>query len=125
MTWEDKDWVQTLDYEQIPFRCQICHEYGHLFMDCPMNHPKNATKKVEEKKEQGFTQVPLRKRGGQKQENHEVHKKTMVSNKFEILEDLLEETMENQIEGKQRDQIPQETDGEVTQMEEDPIKVKQ
>ena len=57
--------------------------------------------------------------------NQEVHKKTMVSNKFKILEDLLEETMENQTEGKQWDQIPQETDGEVTQMEEEPIKVKQ
>ena len=60
-----------------------------------MNHPKAATGKEEEKKDQGFTRVPSRKRGGQKQENHEVHKKTMVSNKFKILEYLPKETMDN------------------------------
>ena len=106
MTWEDKDWVKTLDYEQIPFCCQICHQYGHLFMDCPMNHPNTATGKEEETNDQGFIRVPSRKGGGRKQENREVHKKTMVSNKFEILEYIPEETLDNQTKGKQRDQIP-------------------
>ena len=23
-------WIQQLDYESIPFRCRICHVYGHL-----------------------------------------------------------------------------------------------
>ena len=31
LTWEDEDWMQTLDYEQIFFHCHRCHEYGHLF----------------------------------------------------------------------------------------------
>ena len=100
MICEDEEWVQTLDYDQIPFRCKRCHGYDHLFRDCPMNHPKNATRKEEENKDQGFTRVSSRKRGGRKQENREVHKKRMVSNKFEILKDLPEDTMENQIEGR-------------------------
>ncbi|XP_057862492.2 uncharacterized protein LOC131070841 [Cryptomeria japonica] len=28
-------WVQQLDYETFPFRCRLCHEYGHLVHRCP------------------------------------------------------------------------------------------
>ena len=30
-------WVQQLDYESLPFCCQIFHEYGHLLHQCPHN----------------------------------------------------------------------------------------
>jgi len=33
----DEEWVQTVDYEHIPFRCRKCHEHGHLFKDCPLS----------------------------------------------------------------------------------------
>ena len=58
MSREDEDWVQTLDYEHISFRCQICHEYGHLFRDCPMNNPNENLGKDEEKMEQLFAREP-------------------------------------------------------------------
>ncbi|XP_059073110.1 uncharacterized protein LOC131873945 [Cryptomeria japonica] len=28
-------WIQQLDYESLPFHCQVCHEYGHLQQQCP------------------------------------------------------------------------------------------
>ena len=28
-------WIQQLDYETLPFRCRLCHEYGHLLRRCP------------------------------------------------------------------------------------------
>ena len=28
-------WIQQLDYETLPFRCRVCHEYGHLLRRCP------------------------------------------------------------------------------------------
>jgi len=30
------DWthIQQLDYEQIPFKCKVCHEYGHFANHC-------------------------------------------------------------------------------------------
>jgi len=28
--------IQKLDYENIPFRCRRCHEYGHLVADCKL-----------------------------------------------------------------------------------------
>ena len=37
LTWEDEEWFQAIDYEQIHFRCRRCHEHGHLFKDFPQN----------------------------------------------------------------------------------------
>ena len=30
LLWDDDEWLQNLDYEQVPFRCCRCHEYGHF-----------------------------------------------------------------------------------------------
>lgn len=27
--------LQALDYEQVPFKCNFCHEYGHFIKSCP------------------------------------------------------------------------------------------
>jgi hypothetical protein len=35
--YQDEDWIQTIDYEHIPFHCRKFHEHGHLFRDCPLN----------------------------------------------------------------------------------------
>lgn len=46
-------WVQQLDYDTFPFRCRLCHEYGHLQRRCPRakfnefqtsQSPRNPTK---------------------------------------------------------------------------------
>ena len=37
MIWDDEDWMQNLDYEQIPFRFCRFHKYSHLFRECPLN----------------------------------------------------------------------------------------
>lgn len=36
-------WIQQLDYESIPFRCRICHVYGHLQRQCPRASKGNGT----------------------------------------------------------------------------------
>lgn len=40
----DEEWLQTIDYEHIPFRCRKCHEHGHLFRDCPLTKIENKSK---------------------------------------------------------------------------------
>ena len=66
MSWEDEEWLQTLYYQKIHFRCRRCQEYGHLFRDFSMNNPKVGWERREEdQKDQGFTKVPSHKRGGQ------------------------------------------------------------
>ena len=71
MSWEDEDWVQTLYYEHILLRCRRCHEYRDLLREWSMNSLKSPPKKEEDKKDQGFIRVPLRKRGGRKHKNME------------------------------------------------------
>jgi hypothetical protein len=36
LTWGDYTYAQKLDYENIPFICQRCHQYGHLIKNCKL-----------------------------------------------------------------------------------------
>ena len=40
LNWEDEEWIQPIDYEQLPFRCRLCHEYGHLRRNYPRDNLK-------------------------------------------------------------------------------------
>lgn len=37
----NEEWVQTVDYEHITFRCQKCHEHGHLLRECSLSKAKS------------------------------------------------------------------------------------
>jgi hypothetical protein len=37
LEFRDEEWIQNIDYEQIPFRCTRCHEHGHLIREFPLN----------------------------------------------------------------------------------------
>lgn len=32
--------IQQVDYEQLPFKCKVCHEYGHFANRCPKARPE-------------------------------------------------------------------------------------
>lgn len=63
---DDFEWIQTLDYEHIPFRCRKCHEHGHLFKDCPLNLQPKTPVNDTNKDSEGFTKVPNRQRHAKK-----------------------------------------------------------
>ena len=43
LEFKDEEWIQSINYKQIPFRCRRCHEHGHLIRECPLNK-KQETK---------------------------------------------------------------------------------
>jgi len=58
--------IQQLDYEQIPFKCKVCHEYGHFANRCTTR--KMKVKKMKEL-ENKWEQVK-KKKTANKQPNH-------------------------------------------------------
>ena len=40
INWEDEEWIHPIDYEQLPFRCRHCHDYGHLGRNYPKHRPR-------------------------------------------------------------------------------------
>jgi hypothetical protein len=35
ISYQEIEYIHTIDYEDIPFRYRKFHEHGHLFIDCP------------------------------------------------------------------------------------------
>ena len=50
LEYHEEVWQQTLDYEHIPFRCRRCHEYGHMFKECPLNTEEEERRNKQKKK---------------------------------------------------------------------------
>ena len=44
LNWEDEEWIQKIDYEQLSFKCRNCHEHGHF----QRNYPKAQREDKEE-----------------------------------------------------------------------------
>jgi len=60
---DDYEWVQTLEYEHVPFRCRKFHTHGHLFRDCPINPPPCKPSDFSSTPDaEGFTKVQNRRR---------------------------------------------------------------
>ena len=84
----DKEWVQMVDYEHIPFRCHKCHEHGHLSRDCPLNKREKHLNTSKGKDQTGFTKVGGKGKGGGRktQKNPSAnYNKIRSHNSFEIL----------------------------------------
>lgn len=66
----DEDWLKTVDYEHIPFRCHKCHEHRHLFKYFPLSTVDNRSKQNSMKDTESFQKVVSRGKGGKKGPNH-------------------------------------------------------
>jgi len=83
-----EDWVQTVDYEHIPFRCRKCHEHGHLFRDCPLSRIDNRSKPNEMKNIESFQKVESKGKGGKKGPKHRCNEGQKASqNRYQALEE--------------------------------------
>jgi hypothetical protein len=84
--YQDEDWIQTINYEHIPFHCKKCHEHGHLFHDFPLN--AQTPKTGEGKQKDGFTSVTGWKKQPPKKHSQEGNQNIPTHNSFDILNEL-------------------------------------
>jgi hypothetical protein len=76
LEYQDEEWIETIDYEHIPFRCWKCYEHDHLFRDLPLNATPKSNEGFNENPKDSFTQVQGRIRNPKKnspQEQIEIH----------------------------------------------------
>ena len=91
-SWHNEEWIQDIDYEHIPFRCQKCHEYGHLFHECPQNHMQSSSPNLAREKDvEGFKKVGNKQQMTKRQPILESQPKTQPANRYEILNTIMEE----------------------------------
>jgi hypothetical protein len=48
LTLDNWNYLQQVDYEQLPFKCKICHEYGHFVKHCPKSPPESPIEESEQ-----------------------------------------------------------------------------
>ena len=83
---DEFEWIRSIDYEHVPFRCRKCHEHGHIFSDFPLNTPPKTTPTSKSKDAKGFTKVPSWKKHTKKSSaTPQAPNIPSTSNNFEIL----------------------------------------
>eukprot|EP00253_Pinus_taeda_P025838 PITA_25838 len=90
---------QILDYEHLPFRCHICHVYGHLAKECPLHSQRNRFRRKPISKDSYFNRIPHR------QERAEIAKQSaeVFENENCVKEPAGEEA---QFNGQRRENTP-------------------
>ena len=112
----DEKWVQTVDYEHIPFRCHRCHEHGHLFRDCPLSKIENKSKANIMKDTESFYKVVHREKGSKRgPKQHQTEGQQPSQNRFLVLEEEEEITKVDQAMGGSPVEKEKEEDREQTQ----------
>ena len=72
--------IQELDYEQLPFKCRLCHCYGHFTRNCKK---KLSEEDLEKDKAGQWTQV--QKSGKPTQENSKKGKEAKFRNGVSVV----------------------------------------
>lgn len=86
----DEEWVQMVDYENIPFRCRKCHEHDHLFRDCPTNNMEGNGKTSLDRDHEGFSKVGAKGKEGKRSHKKSSKYRNTRHNSFKILEEVEE-----------------------------------
>jgi hypothetical protein len=91
------DWLQTLDYEHIPFQCKKFHAHEHLFWECPTNKQKEPPKPQLEKDEACFEKFQEKHKAQNKIPTQPNPKGPYTNNSFDSLENLSEQEVRSPI----------------------------
>ncbi|KAH9298810.1 hypothetical protein KI387_030492, partial [Taxus chinensis] len=90
----EERWEQQIDYENIPFRCHLCHEYGHLVKDCPLRikDPINETLNSDEFVTPPKRKITKEKNAGKVQNNNTNRFASLQTEEAEEDMDVIQET---------------------------------
>lgn len=89
LSYEDFEWLQTLDYEFSPFRFHKCHEHGCLYRDYPLIRTQNPSPTSPHPDQDGFTTVHKNKKTTPKKPAPDLHAKdSSNANPYVILKQL-------------------------------------
>ena len=66
LEFRDEEWIQKIDYEQIPFRCRQCHQHGNLIREFSLNKRKEAVNPKTQQEKEGFITPNPRNRENKK-----------------------------------------------------------
>jgi len=101
----DEEWVQTVNYEHIPFRCHKFHEHGHLFRDCPLSKTRNISKNNTMKYSESFHKVVQKGKGNKR------GLKLPQTNKHQASQNSFQTLVEEELT-RQSDQVQGDSPGE-------------
>lgn len=79
---DDLECIVTLDYENLPFWCHQCHEYGHLFQNYPIIHAMESQNGHSSKAQCNPTHDPSKKPKSMPTLNASPYPKPLSNNKF-------------------------------------------
>ena len=87
LSYKDFEWLQTIDYKLIPFRCRKCHENGHLFYDYPLPQDSKPPPNKSPSDPEGFIPSPKARKPIPKNKGRETQfPQATNSNPFAVLE---------------------------------------
>jgi len=129
LTLDGWSYIQTIDYEQIPFKCKACHEFGHFTKNYPKQTHENPENKAPDQWHPTKRKKVTNKLGAQQQERENNTKPSSPSkgkspiqinneeernkNKYDPLENLDVETI-NSKESTEEIQSQQNPDPDPT-----------
>lgn len=64
---EFEEWIQSIDYEKILFRCRRCHEHKHLLREFSLNKKTEHENSKNQQDVDGFARPNYKERGNKRQ----------------------------------------------------------
>jgi hypothetical protein len=66
LEFRDEEWIQSIDYEHILFRCKRFHEHGHLIREFPLNKKQELENTKPQQDEDSFVKPNHKSRGNKR-----------------------------------------------------------
>jgi hypothetical protein len=66
LEFRNEEWIERINYDQIPFICRRFHEHGHIFRECPLNKKQEEENSKIQQHEDEFIKSDHKNRANKK-----------------------------------------------------------